>query len=112
MASDPTVDFPAGERERASEFGQLGYHPMPPVIPWSDRLDLLRIAHATTDAAIRRHALLLLDQAAAPAWVVYERSGSAGGAGGGGGGDLGTLREVTGEELAELRRKPSFSGGI
>lgn len=31
---------------------------------WQDRVDLVRIAHATTNQAVRRHALRLLDEEA------------------------------------------------
>ncbi len=44
--------------------------PAEPTLSVTDRLDLIRIAVSTHDFDIKRHALLLLDRAAAPAFVV------------------------------------------
>lgn len=64
MESDPSAGFPP----QPPVFERI--EQIPATLSLTDRLDLIRLAHATSNFDIKRHALLLLDQAAAPAFMV------------------------------------------
>jgi len=100
-------DAPPGYEQRAKDwpaaFGRIEQLPQPlPTLSLRERMELVLIAHATSDRTIRKHALLVLEHDASPAFVVVRDPLNASTQAD----DLPNPRPLSSEEQALKARKP------